>query len=190
MTNVNSQLASARSIDELVAQFDELGRRVRVLEGRAGIAAPSDQARLVALEAVVAPPAPAPVAQTIVLLDLSIGDGYYGSTADIMAGTYTPPRAGGTYVLEGQLDCRAEAWDNFVGAPRRGVGTVSAGGSSANTELAQPSSGWGAGPRSTITKRDSFATGAGTFAANWHLIVTGANQIHVYSGWLRVTWSG
>lgn len=194
----NSVLTQAISIDELVSQFDELSRRVRVIEGRAGIAAPSDQARLTAVEtalatqvaagAGVAVPAPAAVSQTIVLYDVGWGDSIYSANANIMSGSFTSPRAG-TVVFEGQLDCRAEYWDNFVAGPwRRGVGTVITPASSTETELA--GGDWGSGPRATITKRDSVAVGAGASNAYWRLGILGGNQIHVYSGWLRVTFTG
>ena len=193
MASANSELRSAISIDELVKQFDQMARRIAMLEGRASAATPSDQARLTALEAVVAPPAPAPVTQTIVLLDQGLNasePGIYSSSADVDVGSFTTPRAGGSVVIEGQIQARAEAWDNFVGTPRRGFGTVSTPGSSAIQELPSPSSGYGAGPTVILTFRDTFSVGLGTFSAKYHMTIAGANQINLYGGWIRATWTG
>lgn len=164
--------------DQLGKQLDQLATRLRTVETHSlGVPASSYLSG-----------APV-VATSTVVVDSSIGARLYdldGGLFSLKSVDFT--LAGpGTILVEGQLDCRSEAWDNYVSAPRREVWT-DVGGVIANTHTELP---FGLTRITTPNYRSAeTAIIAGTYTAHFLAQFTGQNQLHVYGGWLRVTFTG
>lgn len=137
---------------------------------------------------VVVPPPPAQAPPSAVVVGsfkvttlgiLAMG----GGLVTVGSAVFTTARAG-TCQVQGSIDARMEAWDNYVAAPRRAVRMLLSGGIYTGTYQELP---FGL-TRATYdgSSASGLALAAGTYTVSWQVNTTEFNQIHLYSGWGRV----
>jgi hypothetical protein len=159
--------------DALSRQLDEAYRRIRILETHLLGIAPGG-------------PPPTPVSQNTVLVDGGVAGSYYSAGTYVpQTGDFTITDVGTTVILEGALDARMEAWDNYVGPPRREAWIeVQSLFGLAHYEwpfgLNRVNYGW----RSVAT-----SIAAGSYTARMVIQIAATNYMHVYGGYLRLTWT-
>lgn len=156
--------------DQFAQQIDEAIRRVRILETHSAYTAP------------------AAATQDTVVVDVGVAaTGLITSSGIIVLRSASFTLAGaGSIVVEGSIRARMEAWDNNPAPPRR-EGWVDVSG-----VVATSHSEWPFGI-STVThtwRSASTAIAAGTYSARALFQLTGFNQVRIYGGYLRVTFTG
>jgi len=133
------------------------------------------------------PPPQTGVTVTQVAAKATIGSHLYAQGA----GTFTictanfTTFAAGTVQLQGALDCRSEAWDNYIGAPRRNVWceiVTLSGGTGVVTETPFGLTRITATDGNTI---NTLAIPAGTYSVRWRATFNEYNQLRVYSGYCQ-----
>jgi hypothetical protein len=142
---------------------------------------------LVAPSPITAPPPPPPQAQINVIYPATAAPGIYamgGGIVNVAQVTFTTPRAG-VCQIQSAIDARMESWDDYtsvryIWADLPGIVT--------NAQQKLPFG----------IQRVNFASNsaggiaipAGTYTAYLKIQTAGSNQMHVYSGWLQVLWTG
>ncbi|MDQ6919098.1 MAG: hypothetical protein M3Z98_07035, partial [Candidatus Dormibacteraeota bacterium] len=125
---------------------------------------------------------------TTVVVDIAIpATGLLTSSGalEVAGANFTLAKAG-TIILEGQMDARMEAWDNYQAAPRRD------GWNEIQGQFGNPRQEYPFGiTRVTYTWRSAAtAIGIGSYRARSFIELQGGNQMRIYGGWLRCTWTG
>jgi hypothetical protein len=145
------------------------------------------------LTAPVAPPAlppPVPAVVTRVAAKAVVGAHLYAmgvGTFTICSANFTT-LAAGTVQLNGALDCRMDAWDNYIAAPRRDVwceiigGALGATGKGTVTSLPWAITRLTADDGNII---NTLALPAGAYTVRWRATTTEYNQLRVYSGYAQ-----
>jgi hypothetical protein len=136
-------------------------------------------------------PKASPVLTTTVVVDVPVpamGLQPAGSgIVSLVSSTFTTTKAG-TYKIEGALDYSMDAWDNTIPPPRREAWVEIA------SQHAEPHQElvFGSAARTTVTftSAPGLPLPAGTYTAAVKVDMEATNQIRVYGGSLKVTWTG
>jgi hypothetical protein len=104
----------------------------------------------------------------------------------LQAGAFTIVGAGASYVLEGAIDARMLAWDNFPAPPRR-EGWVDISGLVASGHSEWPFGLTRVTRSFRVPGTGSTAIAAGTYTARALFQIAGGNDFQVFGGYLRVT---
>ena len=105
----------------------------------------------------------------------------------LVSSTFTTTKAG-TYKIEGTLDYSMDGWDNTIAPPRREAWVeVNGNHAEPHQELV-----FGSAARTTVTftSAPGLPLPAGTYTAALKVDMEATNQIRVYGGTLKVTWTG
>jgi hypothetical protein len=136
-------------------------------------------------------PKASPVLTTTVVVNIAVpamglqppGSGI----VSLVSQTFTTTKAG-TYKIEGTLDYSMDAWDNTIPPPRREAWVE------VNGNHAEPHQEllFGTAQRTTVTflSAPGLQLPAGTYTAAVKVDMEATNQIRVYGGTLKVTWTG
>jgi len=115
-----------------------------------------------------------------------------GGIVSIASSTFTVSLPSGhtlTCQVQGAIDCRAFAWDNYVGTPRRAVRATLSGGIYTGAWQETPlGTATTAGARATYDLSSSLglAMAAGTYTVTIDIDTQEFNQLEVFSGWVQV----
>lgn len=164
------------------ADIDTAYEAARVAQRTAVIAATA-----IPIPPLAAQPAPA---TTSVIAKVNATTGIYaagGGLVTVATKTFTTTLAGVCQVI-GALDARMEAWNNYVATPRRSVRAVLSGGIFTGAWQELP---FGLA-RATydLSSASGLAIPAGTYTVSIQIDTEATNQMHIYSGYVQVVWTG